>query len=63
MKVVRVDNLNREGPGYDDVLIEENLTADEAKAIADELNIGCGDSSTYYHRVVTDYYKLQVFEP
>lgn len=63
MKIIRVDSFNREGPGYDDVLMAENVKAEFAYRIVTALN----QTSTFYSheffRAVPDDYKLKVFEP
>ena len=61
MKVIRVDNFDREGPGHDDKVEASNLSEEEARALAKKLNEQRGGEESYY-RAVPDDYKLQVFE-
>lgn len=55
-KVVLVDNLNRETIA--DVLLEGNLTDDEAERKADEYNKSHGPNPSYWARKVDDEYRL-----
>lgn len=48
-KVVRVDNYDREL--FDDEVVKEHLTKDEAEALAEALNEREGAHSNYYHLV------------
>jgi hypothetical protein len=67
-KVIAKDNLNREGPGYDDVLVEAGFkTKQEASALADKLNEAVPPwqrhgECLYYEAVKADY-ELQEFVP
>jgi hypothetical protein len=66
MKIICVDNFNREGPGYDDKLIAGSITEPTlGKSIVDFLNAtyGSGEDNPYFFKLVEDDYKLQVFEP
>ena len=62
MKVIAIDNFDRESPSYPDILISENLTEDEANFQADAMNKGKA-SASYFYRAVEDDYKLWKFEP
>jgi len=60
MKVIRVDNYDREL--YADKLIKENLSEESANVLAASLNVN--DNDPWYYRVVHDDYKLfEGFEP
>jgi hypothetical protein len=64
MKLIRVDSFNREGPGYDDKLIQGGLTKEEAQASADALNaLDKSPHSPDFYRVVPEDYELFKFEP
>ena len=67
-KVVGKDNLNREGPGYDDVLVEEGFsTRQEAVALADKLNEATPPWQRHgeclFYEAVKGDYELQEFHP
>lgn len=53
MKVIRVDNYNRESIA--DSLIEEGLSEDQARAKAAELNDSLRDHNWFYRAVADDY--------
>ncbi len=62
MKVVDTDNHGSDYP--DEKFVSESLSLEDAKALADKLNIGCDKWSSRYHKVVEDDYVLQPsFEP
>jgi len=61
MKLVAVDMQDREGPGYDDKLIAENVNEHYAEQIKNLLN--ADDCSNYYIDIKPDDYKLKIFEP
>lgn len=56
MKVVLVDNLDRET--INDVLLEENVTEEQAREIADEFNNTHPVDFSYYAMVKPDDYVL-----
>lgn len=64
-RVISVDNLNREGPGYDDKIIADGLERREfADTMADALNQKfCRYDDDRFFKVVDQSYTLQVFEP
>lgn len=62
MKIIRVDNFNRES--VSDSLVAENVSEYYAKIVVKLLNeklSGC--TSPNYYRAVEDDYKLYKFEP
>lgn len=62
MKIIQVDNFNRET--VSDTLIAENVNKMFAKHITDFLNEKfSGGASPNYYRAVDDNYKLYEFEP
>ena len=65
MKIVGVDNFDREGPGHDDQLICTDVNEFYGKIIVDELNgrLCSSDYSQVYFRLVPDDYKLKEFKP
>lgn len=64
MKVIQTDNFNREGPGFDDILIAEGLSETQAKAIVKALRMMRRDKDyDPWFVAVEDNYKLQVFKP
>ncbi len=63
MRVICVDNFNREGPGYDDKVICVAVDLYWANKIADSLNAGVHPDGPYFYKAVADEYKLKEFEP
>lgn len=64
MKIVRVDNYNREGPGHDDKLVATDITNNaEAVVMVSALNAQEHPTSSNYYTLKEDDYQLQVFEP
>lgn len=60
-KVIATDNFDRDD--VDDKLIKENLPMDEAKKIADEMNLGSAVYGRWFYKAVEDSYKLKEFTP
>ncbi|TPF18015.1 hypothetical protein [Priestia megaterium] len=61
MKVIKVDNFDREM--YSDVLVCENINEYYGKIVVESLNKKLsGDRSDDYFRLVEDDYKLYKFE-
>ena len=56
MKVIRTDNFDM--GRINDSLVEENLTRQDAQALANRLNAPLSESSPHWHLVVEDSYKL-----
>lgn len=56
MKVIKVDNFDREF--YDDILIQDGLYEREAQALADMLNSKLSQYSEDYYMAVSDDYVL-----
>jgi hypothetical protein len=65
VKIVCVDNFNREGPGHDDTLVASEITSQRwADIMCEALNKKLsGSRASEFFRVVDDDYELQVFEP
>lgn len=63
MKIIAVDNYDRQGPGYDDRLVAENVSKPMADRIVTLLNGSLNEHSEEFFRAVDDDYKLQEFEP
>lgn len=72
MKIIRVDNFDREGPNHDDVMICENvgkyfgkiIGEYFGKIITDYLNRSfTGKQSPDFYRLVDNSYKMKKFEP
>ena len=61
MKIVRVDNYDREI--YDDDLIVENVNEIYGEELVEFLNSKEPQHSDYYFRLVENDYKLYKFEP
>ena len=62
MKVVAIDNYGRET--ISDVLIKDNLSIEEADALAWRLNSKAGDETPEkYYVVKNDDYELYEFDP
>ena len=62
MKIIEVDNFNRES--ISDSLIASNLTEEEAERFVTELNERySGESAWYFYKSVSNEYKLYVFDP
>ena len=61
MKIIRVDNFNRDG--YSDDLIASNIVCPNlGKIMLDALNSDASDSNPEFYRLVEDDYKLYVSE-
>lgn len=60
MKVVLVDDLNRET--VNDVLLKDNLSLEEANKLAEEYN-DTHKNDLYYAIVKEDNYKLYKYDP
>lgn len=58
MKVIKTDNFD--SGRINDVLIEDNLTRQDAQTLANRLNEPLRESSPHWHIVVEDSYKLFV---
>ena len=63
MKIVRIDNFDREGPGHDDKLIAENVIEPYGAKIVEFLNKGEWEGSSDFYTLQKDDYKLKIFEP
>jgi hypothetical protein len=66
MKIISVDNFDRELPGQsDDELIAENVTAFYAETIVNALNEKFCEASNSdrFFKAVPDDYKLRSYEP
>lgn len=62
-KVVKVDNFNREGPGFDDTVVEVDLTEKIAKQMADLMNKPLSSASRDYYIARPMSAKDQTFTP
>lgn len=60
-KVIGIDNLDRESTS--DILIEENLTEEQANIKASKMNSETDDYAPWYYKAVLQEYKLYTFEP
>lgn len=58
MKVIKTDNFDR--GSFSDKLIKEDLTRQDAQALANKLNDALHPNSKYWHEVVEDDTKLFV---
>ncbi len=63
VKIIKVDNFDREGPGHDHELIATNVQAYWGTKLVDYLNQESDERSDEFFRLVADDFKLQVFEP
>lgn len=66
MKIIRVDNLDRERPGAsDDQLVAENVPEHYAEAIVAALieKFSPDPDSEHFFKCVSDNYKLRKYEP
>jgi len=64
MKIILVDNFNREGPGHNDTLIAEKVNKHFIKKICEFLNLRFGGiNSPNYFRPVENDYKPHKFKP
>ena len=64
MKIIRVDNFGREGPGHDDVLVASGITNKEAAYVMlTALRVECTADGPHYYILVDDDHVLQKFEP
>ena len=65
MKIILVDNFDRERPGLsDDVLIAESVSAHYAEQIAAALNAkACPTDDDYFFKAVADNYMLRKYVP
>jgi len=61
MKVIGKSNFDNET--VDDILIDVNLTKENAEQIANNMNEDCAENSKYYYKAVEDDYVLYRFEP
>ncbi len=62
MKVIAVDNFNREY--VSDFLIKENVTKEDGeKIVGDYYNNKISEYSSWFYKLVEDDYKLHVFNP
>jgi len=62
MKIIVVDNFDREGPGSNDGLIAENVSLYWGTRIVELLNMDTPENGDDYFRLVEDSYKLKKFE-
>lgn len=62
MKIIRVDNYDREGPGYDDYFVASVQSEEIGKQIVKLLNDDVVPE-TFYYQLVQDSYELKVFKP
>lgn len=60
MKIIKVDNFDREGLIGNDILIAENVNEYWGNKIVNKLN---ESEFSEYFKLVTDDYKLKRFEP
>jgi hypothetical protein len=64
MKIIKVDNFDKAGPGGDDMIIAENVHEYYGPKIVEWLiEIYSDGYSPDYFRLVEDDYKLRKFEP
>jgi len=63
MKIIKVDNYDREGPGHDPVLIAESVRENYAKIICDYLNALRDPMGDDYYVIKPDDYVLTKWEP
>lgn len=65
MKVIRVDNYDREGPGFDPKLIKAHVTKAGGEEIARILNASSSANGRgqYFYKCVEDDYKLEKWQP
>lgn len=63
MKIVMIDNFWRESYSYPDLLIEENLTKEEALQKVEKFNERINQYSDYIYVVKEDNYILQDYLP
>jgi hypothetical protein len=64
VKIISVDNFDREGPGHDDSLVADNVSSGYIKTMVQALNEShSGNGAQRFFRAVEDDYELQVFEP
>lgn len=61
MKIIGIDNLNREN--INDILICENVHSYYINSIIKILNDGLKNQNGYYCKAVEDDYKLYKFQP
>jgi hypothetical protein len=66
MKIIKVDNLDREGPGHDDVLIAQEVDRFWGSPMVEMLNARAEardpDADDFF-KLVPDDYKLREFAP
>jgi hypothetical protein len=62
MKIVKVDNHNRESYNYPDKLICENIDAEHGLILVSHLNTINKDHN-YFYKLVFDNYILQNYDP
>ena len=63
MKVIRTDNYDDEGPRGTQHVVVSGVDEEEGKRIVDKLNNDRSRSDFDWYRLVSDDYKLFVFEP
>jgi len=63
MKIVIIDNFGREGPGYDDTLVAENVNKPYGEKIVELLNKGEWEGSNDFYTLQEDDYHLREFKP
>jgi hypothetical protein len=63
MKVIRTDNYDDEGPRGTQHVVASGVSEEEGKRIVDKLNNDRSRSDLDWYRLVSDDYKLFVFEP
>lgn len=63
MKIICVDNYDREGPGHDDKLIATTVPESTGKIIVNLLNKQTDPLGEGYYRLVEDDHELRRFEP
>lgn len=63
MKIIRIDNFNREGPGYDDYFVASVQSEWIGEQIVKLLNGDVDPRGEIYYQLVQDSYELKVFKP
>lgn len=63
MKIILVDNFNRESSSYPDILIAENVHQNYMHDIVTFLNSRKSEDGNCYFRIVEDDYKLKDYSP
>lgn len=62
MRIIKCDVLDRDGPGYDDIVVAYTFNLERAKRVCKKLNEENANEEIFY-KLVDDDYVLKIFKP